>query len=101
MVLGSYVCDYQQYQGNNGFGPAYSSVYQGYFVLKSDGTYRWLDNGGTGKYSYNAKTGKITWLSGHLKTIAPQTTVFMDGQKVASIKVKFKDNYTWGCGCNK
>ena len=94
LVLGSYVCDYQQYQGNNGFGAAYKSVYQGYFLLKADGTYRWLDNGGNGKYSYDAKTGKITWLSG-------QSTTFTDGQKVASIKVKFSDNYTWGCGCNK
>ena len=101
LVLGSYVCDYQQYQGNNGFGAAYKSVYQGYFLLKADGTYRWLDNGGTGKYSYDAKTGKITWLSGHMKTIAPLSTTFTDGQKVASIKVKFSDNYTWGCGCNK
>jgi len=101
LVLGSYVCDYQQYQGNNGFGAAYKSVYQGYFLLKADGTYRWLDNGGTGKYSYDVKTGKITWLSGHMKTIAPQSTTFTDGQKVASIKVKFSDNYTWGCGCNK
>ena len=101
LVLGSYVCDYQQYQGNNGFGAAYKTVYQGYFLLKSDGTYRWLDNGGTGKYRYDAKTGKITWLSGHMKTIAPLSTTFTDGQKVASIKVKFSDNYTWGCGCNK
>jgi tetratricopeptide (TPR) repeat protein len=101
LVLGSYVCDYQQYQGSNGFGAAYKSVYQGYFFLKADGTYRWLDNGGTGKYKYDAKTGKITWLSGHMKTIAPLSTNFTDGQKVASIKVKFSDNYTWGCGCNK
>ena len=101
LVLGSYVCDYQQYQGNTGFGSAYKSVYQGYFLLKADGTYRWLDNGGTGKYSYDAKTGRITWLSGHMKTIAPLSTSFTDGQKVASIKVKFSDNYTWGCGCNK
>lgn len=101
LVLGSYVCDYQQYQGNNGFGAAYKSVYQGYFVLKADGTYRWLDNGGTGKYTYNAQTGKITWLSGHMKSIAPLGTTFTDGQKVASIKVKFSENYTWGCGCNK
>jgi tetratricopeptide (TPR) repeat protein len=101
LVLGSYVCDYQQYQGNTGFGSAYKTVYQGYFLLKADGTYRWLDNGGTGKYSYDAKTGRITWLSGHMKTIAPLSTNFTDGQKVASIKVKFSDNYTWGCGCNK
>lgn len=101
LVLGSYVCDYQQYQGNTGTGRAYKSVYKGYFLLKADGTYRWLDNGGTGKYSYDAKTGRITWLSGEMKTIAPLATVFRDGKKVAQIDVKFGDNYTWGCGCNK
>lgn len=103
LVYGSYVCDYMQYQGNQigGFGAAYKPVYKGYFLLKADGTYRWLDNGGTGKYRYDAKTGKITWLSGHLKTLNPIATIFTDGQKVAEIDVKFNDSYTWGCGCNK
>ncbi|MBC7915866.1 MAG: hypothetical protein H7Y07_17290, partial [Pyrinomonadaceae bacterium] len=101
LVLGPYVCDFQQYQGNTGTGRAFKSVYKGYFVLKANGTYRWLDNGGTGKYRYDAKTGSITWLSGEMKTIAPRATVFRDGQKVAQIDVKFDDNYTWGCGCNK
>lgn len=103
LVYGSYACDYMQYQGSTigSFAPAYKSVYKGYFVLKANGTYRWLDNGGTGKYSYNSKTGKITWLSGHLKSLQPKLTTFTDGQKVASISIKMTDSYTWNCGCNK
>ncbi len=101
LVFGSYVCDYQQYQGNVKFGSAFKSLYKGYFLLKADGTYRWLDNGGTGKYSYDAKTGKITWLSGYMKSLSPLTTIFKDGKKVAQIDVKFDDNYSWECGCNK
>lgn len=101
LVFGSYSCDFQQYQGNVKFGSAYKPIYKGYFLLKADGTYRWLDNGGTGKYSYDAKTGKITWVSGYMKNLAPVATVFKDGKKVAQIDVKFDDNYSWGCGCNK
>lgn len=103
LVYGSYACDYMQYQGSTvgSFTPAYKAVYKGYFVLKSDGTYRWLDNGGTGKYSYNSKTGAITWLSGHLKALQPLKTTFTDGQKVASVSIQMTENYRWGCGCNK
>ena len=103
LVYGSYACDYMQYQGNNigSFTPAYKAVYKGYFVLKPDGTYRWLDNGGTGKYSYNPTTGVITWLSGHLKTLKPVKTTFTNGEKVASISIEMSDSYRWGCGCNK
>lgn len=103
LVYGSYACDYMQYQGSSvgSFTPAYKAVYKGYFVLKPDGTYRWLDNGGTGKYSYNPKTGLITWLSGHLKTLQPIRTTFTNGQKVASVSIQMTDSYRWGCGCNK
>lgn len=101
LVFGSYACDYQQYQGNVKSGRAYKSIYKGYFLLKPDGTYRWLDNGGTGKYSYDAKTGKLTWLSGYMKNLSPVSTIFKDGKKVAQIDVKFDDNYSWECGCNK
>lgn len=101
LVFGSYACDFQQYQGNVKFGSAFKSIYKGYFTLKADGTYRWLDNGGAGKYSYDPKTGKITWLSGYMKSLSPLTTIFKDGKKVAQIDVKFDENYSWGCGCNK
>jgi hypothetical protein len=100
LVFGNYNCHYQQYQGAGAI-VAYKSIPQGYFRLNADGTYRWLDNGETGKYKYDAKTGTITWLSGYFAKSQPVSTVYKPGEKVASIKVEMRKNYTWGCGCNK
>jgi hypothetical protein len=100
LVFGNYNCHYQQYQGAGAI-VAYKSIPQGYFRLNANGTYRWLDNGETGKYKYDAKTGKITWLSGYFAKSQPVSTVYKPGEKVASIKVEMRKNYTWGCGCNK
>lgn len=100
LVFGNYNCHYQQYQGAGAI-VAYKSIPQGYFRLNANGTYRWLDNGETGKYKYDAATGKITWLSGYFAKSKPVSTVYKPGEKVASIKLEMRKNYTWGCGCNK
>lgn len=100
LVFGNYSCHYQQYQGAGAI-VAYKSIPQGYFRLNANGTYRWLDNGETGNYKYDAKTGKITWLSGYFAKSKPVSTRYIGGEKVASIKVEMRENYTWGCGCNK
>lgn len=98
--FGNYNCHYQQYQGAGAI-VAYRSVPQGYFRLNANGTYRWLDNGETGNYKYDAKTGTITWLTGYFAKSKPVSTRYQPGEKVASIKIEMRKNYTWGCGCNK
>lgn len=100
LFFGSYACDYMQYQGA-GAAVAYKAVPKGSFKINKDGTYRWLDNGTTGKYKYDAKTGKITWLTGFFASSKPVSTIFRPGEKVASIRIEMRENYTWGCGCNK
>ncbi|MDO6388698.1 hypothetical protein Q4E40_01080 [Pontibacter sp. BT731] len=99
LVYGNYTCDQSVWNGPN-VSPAYRYDYKGYFALKKDGTYRWLDDGGTGRYSYNAKTGVITWLSGPMKGKAPKVSKYQKGTTVAQVTVEF-DGYTWQCGCNK
>jgi hypothetical protein len=100
LVYGNYACHYMQYQGAGAL-VAYKAVYKGYFKLNADGTYRWLDNGETGKYRYDAATGKITWLSGYFTKSKPLSSVYKPGEKVASIDLQMEKNYFWGCGCNK
>jgi Tfp pilus assembly protein PilF len=100
LVFGNYTCDYMQYQGAGAL-VAYKPVYKGYFKLNANGTYRWLDNGETGRYKYDAATGKITWLSGYLAKSKPVSSVYKPGEKVASIRIEMVKDYTWGCGCNK
>jgi tetratricopeptide (TPR) repeat protein len=99
LVYGNYVCDQSVWNGPN-VSPAYRNDYKGYFALKKDGTYRWLDDGGTGKYSYNAKTGAITWLSGPMKGKGPKASKYQKGTTVAQVTVEF-NGFSWNCGCNK
>lgn len=100
LTIGNYVCTETVWNGPN-TNPQFSYKNQGYFSLKADGTYRWLDNGVTGRYSYDAKTGSIKWLSGYLAGFKVKSTEFKPGEKVSSITINFSDSYRWGCGCNK
>jgi tetratricopeptide (TPR) repeat protein len=100
LTYGKYTCHQSIWNGPNA-SPAYRFDYKGYFELRKDGTYRWLDDGGTGRYSYNAKTGAITWLSGPMKGQAPKSSKFQKGTTVAQVTVEFSENYRWECGCKK
>ncbi|AMM50688.1 hypothetical protein TH61_05165 [Rufibacter sp. DG15C] len=100
LTYGKYTCHQSIWNGPNA-SPAYRFDYKGYFELRKDGTYRWLDNGGTGRYSYNVKTGAITWLSGPMKGQAPKSSKFQKGTTVAQVTVEFSENYRWECGCKK
>jgi tetratricopeptide (TPR) repeat protein len=100
LVYGNYVCEQSVWRGPN-MSPAYRYDYKGYIALKKDGTYRWLDDGGTGRYRYDAATGVITWLSGPMKSQAPKSTKYQPGTTVAQISVSFSEYSNWQCGCNK
>lgn len=98
LVMGNYTCHQSVYNGA-GASPAFSFQYKGYFALKADGTYRWLDNGATGRYSYDTKTGAVKFLSGQLATA--QSARYQKGTTTAQITVNFTDSYRWECGCKK
>jgi tetratricopeptide (TPR) repeat protein len=100
LIFGNYNCTETRWNGPNA-SPAYSFPPKGYFALKSNGTYRWLDDGETGKYTYDAKTGTIKWLSGYFAKIATRPSKFQVGTTVSQITVVFSDSYKWECGCNK
>ena len=100
LIFGNYNCTETRWNGPNA-SPAYSFPPKGYFALKPNGTYRWLDDGETGKYAYDAKTGTIIWLSGYFANIAKKPSKFQVGTTVSQITVNFSDSYKWECGCNK
>jgi tetratricopeptide (TPR) repeat protein len=100
LAYGNYNCTETIWNGPN-TSPAYRYERKGYFELKSDGTYRWLDNGTTGKYSYDEKTGTIKWISGYLANMKAKASQFQPGVNVAQITVNFSNSYRWECGCNK
>ncbi|WP_207496995.1 tetratricopeptide repeat protein [Aridibaculum aurantiacum] len=100
LVFGNYTCHQSVWNGPNR-SPAYSFQYKGYFALKADGTYRWLDNGQTGRYKYDAKTGNITWLSGYFKTSGVKSTQYKVDKEMAQATVNFSESYRWECGCER
>lgn len=100
LTMGAYVCKQTIWNGPNAV-PQFSYQTHGTLHLKADGTYRWLDNGKTGRYSYDAKTGNIKWLSGHMAGYDVKSSVYQPNEKVPQITVSFTDTYRWECGCSK
>jgi predicted Zn-dependent protease len=100
LVFGNYTCTETVWNGPDAAQP-YSFPQKGYFELKADGTYRWLDNGKTGKYSYDAKTGNIKWLSGYLSDMQAKTSQYQGNKDIPQITVNFSTDYRWECGCDK
>ncbi|HEV2832377.1 MAG TPA: hypothetical protein VGW31_10400 [Hanamia sp.] len=100
LLYGNYTCHVSVWNGPN-VSPAYRYDYKGYFALKKDGSYRWLDDGATGKFTYNAATGELKWLSGYFKGYKPKITQYQPGNKTAQITITFSDNYRWECGCDR
>lgn len=74
--VGSYTCNLTQWDVS---ARRIRYVYQGYFVLQPGGRYRWLDNGGSGSYRYDAMTRRITWLSGPLQSRGGRAEYGLDG----------------------
>lgn len=100
LVFGNYNCTETVWNGPNA-NPPYSYPRKGYFELKPDGTYRWLDNGITGRYTYDEKTGNIKWLSGYLANMKAGISQYKPGVNVSQITVNFSADYRWECGCDK
>lgn len=73
---------------------------KGSFTLEPDGTYRWLANGGTGRYTFDAATNTIAWISGHLSA-APNRTTYRPSTSVAGIEIEWSPVYRWQCGNSK
>ncbi len=100
LTFGAYVCKQTIWNGPNA-NPQYSYQTHGTINLFANGTYRWLDNGKTGRYSYDAKTGAIKWLSGHMAGYDVKSSIFKPNVKVPQITVSFTDTYRWECGCSQ
>lgn len=100
LILSNYTCNQTIWNGPN-VSPAYRYQYKGYIILKAGGTYSWVGNGESGRYSYDPKTGNITWLSGYFKTVQAKNTQYQLNKETTQITINFSDSYRWECGCNK
>ena len=100
LTYGAYVCKQTIWNGPNA-NPQYGYQTHGTIHLFANGTYRWLSNGKTGRYSYDAKTGSIKWLSGYMAGYDVKSSIFKPNVKVPQITVSFTDTYRWECGCSQ
>lgn len=101
LVYGNYICSETIWNGPNTV-PPFRSEYRGYFELKADGTYRWLDNGETGRYRYDPATGAVSWLSGKFSGGgAPRSTVYRRSGKNGLMTISFSDTLRWEVICEK
>ena len=101
LVFGNYVCSETVWNGPNAV-PAFRREYRGYFALRSDGTYRWLDNGATGRYRYDPQSGVVTWLSGFFAGGgAPRSTVYRRSGDDGLMSITFSDTLRWNVICEK
>lgn len=97
LALGSYACWHHTWTGA-GAARQRSSRPVGSVTLLPRGAYRWLDNGGTGRFRYTAATGEIVWLSGPMAEKQPEKTTFERHGKAAGIDIQLKGVYRWSCG---
>lgn len=99
LALGTYACTYDSWSGAGAKRTRISQP-KGSLTLKAGGTYTYLDNGGTGRYRYDATTGAIVWLSGPIAQMSPDKTTFIRNRNTAQIDIRMKDVYEWSCGRN-
>ena len=99
LVPGSYACTYDYWSGAGAYRRMVSDP-KGSLTLRADGTYRRLDNGGTGRYAYDAGTGEIRWLTGPMAEMKPERTRFRRNQRTAQIDIRLTGVYEWSCGIN-
>lgn len=69
--------------------------YKGYFTLLSSNTYRWLDSGPVGKYSYDPAKRRVRFVSGHLAQEGLEATFGLDADgKTPEILLRFHTEYS-------
>jgi hypothetical protein len=88
--LGRYTCDVTRWDVAD---KRVKFDYKGYFELLAGGRYRWLDDGGTGTYAYDAKTHAVSWRTGPLRAQGGTAVYGLDG-KTPEITITFATDYT-------
>lgn len=96
-VPGAYVCDESHWSVSAGrmeFQP------RGSVTLRPDGSYDWLDDGGSGRFRFDPEKKQITWESGPLAEKRPERTTFRLNERTAQIDIRLTEGVEWSCGRN-
>ncbi|UYZ60377.1 tetratricopeptide repeat protein [Hymenobacter latericus] len=100
LVYGVYTCSFDNWDAAS---QRFTSVPKGAFELNANGTYRYLDGSASGRYTYNAQTRQLIWITGYFAEAGKPKTTFAPGEKVSQLNIEFstdKGPQRWSCGCN-
>jgi hypothetical protein len=97
IALGSYACTHDYWTGASPTRTRRSDP-TGSVTLIDDGRYRFLDDGGTGRYQLDGSTRTISWLDGPLADKKPRRTTYRRNVRTTQIDVVFADGFDWSCG---
>ncbi|KUG07661.1 hypothetical protein ASU33_15155 [Solirubrum puertoriconensis] len=100
LVYGVYTCSFDNWDAAS---QRFTSIPKGAFELNANGTYRYLDGSASGRYTYNAQTRQLNWITGYFAEAGKPKTTFAPGDKVSQLNIEFnsdKGTQRWSCGCN-
>ncbi|GAB2942765.1 hypothetical protein GCM10027048_04270 [Hymenobacter coalescens] len=101
LVYGDYLCTYNLWDAA---GKRMNFIPKGAIQLNANGTYRYLDGGAPGRYTYDATTRQLTWLTGYFAERGKPKTTFSADDKAAQLGIEFSTatgTQNWSCGCNR
>ena len=99
VVAGEYACTHDYWTGANPYRQRHSDPV-GTIAIGSDGSYRWLSNGGSGRWVQDARTGALSFSSGPIADKQPRESTYRLNQKTSQIDISFGDGVDWSCGHN-
>ncbi len=94
LAYGTYAC-------TRWLAPGRTQPPVGSITLMAGGTYRWLDDGGSGRYGYDPATGAIRFLTGPIAAKLPKSAMFQPNVRVPQIDVNFGYGVDWSCGLRR
>ncbi len=96
-AIGAYACTHDYWTGASPYRQRRSDP-TGSITLRPDGTYRWLDGGGTGHFRFDAASRAVTWVDGPLADKRPRRTTYRRNVRTSQIDITFADDVDWSCG---
>ena len=99
VVAGDYACTHDYWTGASPYRQRHSDPV-GSITIAADGTYRWLSNGGSGRWAHDAATGAMSFPTGPIADKLPGEARYRLNQRTSQIDISFGDGVDWSCGHN-
>ena len=99
VVAGDYACTHDYWTGASPYRQRHSDPV-GTLTIASDGSYRWLSNGGGGRWVQDAARGALSFSSGPIADKRPSKASYRLNQRTSQIDISFGDGVDWSCGHN-